>query len=313
MVSYLIRRLLQAILVAALVTLFTFFFVQLFPGGPVRAILGSRATPAQLAYYSRIYGFNQPFYVQYAKWVWQLLQGNLGYSVKLNQTVSNLLATTLPKSVMLVVLGLVVSLIFGIPLGVYQAVRRNSIGDHLLTGVAFLGYATPTFLIALLMVEWFSVDVHLFPPFVPGSGSVFAMLADPRALVLPVTSYAFGLYAWWSQYLRSAMIENLVQEYVRTARAKGASERRVVWRHVFRNSLIAVVTLIGLSIPAVVAGDLFIEVVFNYPGAGLAFYTAALNDDVQTLLGFTIVATVATIAGNLLADIGYMFLDPRVR
>lgn len=313
MVSYLIRRILQAILVTVLVLLFSFLLVRLFPGGPVRALLGQRASPAQLAYYNRLYGFNQPFYVQFGKWVWQLLQGNLGYSVKLNQTVASLLAQTLPKTVLLVTLGLLVSLVFGIPLGVYQAARRNTTGDHVLTGVAFLGYATPTYLIALYLVAWFAVDTHVFPPFAPQTNSISGVLADPRALVLPVFSYAFGLYASWSQFMRSSVLENLVQDYVRTARAKGASEYRVLWGHVFRNSMITIVTLIGLSVPTLVSGALFIEVIFNYPGAGLAFYQAALNDDVATLLGFTIVATAATIIGNLLADIGYAMLDPRVR
>lgn len=313
MTGYLIRRFLQAIFVTALVTLITFLFVQLFPGGPVRALLGARATPAQVAYFNRLYGFNQPFYIQYLKWVWQLLHGNLGYSVKLNETVTSLLGSTLPMTIMLVTLGLAVSLIFGLPLGIYQAVRRNTTGDHLLTGVAFIGYATPTFLLGLLLIEWFAVYTHLFPPFLPQTYSPLAILADPRALVLPVTSYAFGLYAIWSQYMRSAVIENMVQDYVRTAWAKGASERQVVLGHVFRNSLITIVTLLGLSVPTIVSGDLFIEVVFNYPGAGLAFYQAALADDVPTLLGFTIVATVATVVGNLLADIGYAVLDPRVR
>jgi peptide/nickel transport system permease protein len=312
-VSYLIRRILQAILITALVSLLTFLFVQLFPGGPVRALLGPRASITQLAYYNHLYGFNRPFYIQYFKWVWQLLHGNLGYSIKLNQTVSSLLSDTLPKTIILAGLGLVVSVIFGVPLGMYQAVRRNSIGDHALTGVAFLGYATPTFLIALMLVAWFSIDVHLFPPFAPQTNSFGGVLADPRALVLPVIAYAFGLYASWSQFMRSSVLENLVQDYVRTALAKGASERRMLWGHVFRNSSTAVVTLLGLSVPTLVSGALFIEVTFNYPGAGLAFYQAALNDDVPTLLGFTIVATIATVIGNLLADVGYAMLDPRVR
>ena len=201
MVSYLIRRVLQAILVTALVTLFSFLLVRLFPGGPVRALLGQRASPAQLAYYNRLYGFDQPFYIQFGKWVWQLLQGNLGYSVKLNQTVDSLLATTLPKTILLVALGLLVSLVFGIPLGLYQAAKRNSVGDHVLSGIAFLGYAAPTYLLALYLVAWFAIDVHVFPPFAPQTNSLGGVLGDPQALVLPVVSYAFGLYASWSQFM----------------------------------------------------------------------------------------------------------------
>jgi peptide/nickel transport system permease protein len=313
MTGFLIRRTLQALLVVFLVTVFTLFLVHLFPGGPIKALLGPRATTQQVAYYNQLYGFDQPFYVQYIKWVGQLLHGNLGYSFKLNQTVTSLIAQDLPKTVILVLLGTVVSLLFGIPLGLYQAVKRYTTGDYILTGISFLGYATPTFFVGILLVEWFSIDIHLFPPFAPQGTTVAQILSQPKALVLPVIAYSFVLYALWSRYMRSSVMDNLVQDYVRTARAKGASERRVLWGHVFRNSLMSIITLLGLSLPTLVAGAIFIEVVFNYPGMGLAFYNAALNVDYQVLLGFTLIATLATILGNLLADVSYAVLDPRVR
>jgi peptide/nickel transport system permease protein len=313
MTKFLIRRILQALLVLFLVTVFTLALVHLFPGGPVRALLGPRATPGQVAHYNQMYGFDKPFYVQYIKWVGQILHGNLGFSLKLNQSVTSLIAQDLPKTILLVALGTVVSLAFGIPLGLYQAAKRYTAGDYILTGVSFLGYATPTFFVGLLLVEWFAIDIHLFPPFAPQGSSIGAVLSDPQALVLPVISYAFVLYALWSRYMRSSVMDNLVQDYVRTARAKGASERRVLWVHIFRNSLVSIVTLLGLSLPTLVAGAIFIEVVFNYPGMGLAFFNAALQVDYQVLLGFTLLATLATIIGNLLADVGYALLDPRVR
>ena len=161
---------------------------------------------------------------------------------------------------------------------------------------------------------WFGVakvGLELFTS--AGPDAVLSILADPRALVLPVVTYAFLLYALWSRYMRSSVLDNLVQDYVRTARAKGASERRVVWGHVFRNSLVSIVTLLGLSLPTMVTGAILIEVVFNYAGMGLAFYQAALNNDFNVLLAFTVLVTTATILGNLLADIGYAVLDPRVR
>jgi len=312
-IGYLIRRLGQSVIVLFFVTVITLGLVHLFPGGPIRGLLGPRATTQQIAYYNHLYGFDQPFYVQYLKWAGQLFQGNLGFSVHLNQSVASLIAQDLPKTIVLVLLGTIVSLLFGIPLGVYQAVKRYTAGDYVLTGISFLGYATPTFFFGLLLVSWFSIDVHLFPPFAPQSTSVLSILGDPRALVMPVIAYAFLLYALWSRYMRSSVMDNLVQDYVRTARAKGASERRVLWGHVFRNSLTSIVTLLGLSVPTLVAGAIFIEVVFNYPGMGLAFYTAAENVDYQVLLGITLLATLATIIGNLLADIGYALLDPRVR
>lgn len=313
MVGYLIRRIGQAIIVLFIVTVVTLALVHLFPGGPIPAMLGSRATPAQVAYYNHLYGFDQPFYVQYIKWVGQILQGNFGFSAKLNISVAALIAQDLPKTIVLVALGTIVSLAFGIPLGMYQAVHRYTAGDYVLTGVAFLGYATPTFFVSLLLVEWFAVDTHIFPAFAPQSSSVLGVLSQPQALVLPVIAYAFVLFALWSRYMRSSVMDNLVQDYVRTARAKGAGERRVLWGHIFRNSLISIVTLLGLSLPTLVAGAIFVEVVFNYPGMGLAFYNAATSVDYQVLLGFTVLATVVTILGNLLADISYAMLDPRVR
>lgn len=313
MTGFLIRRILQALLVIFLVTVFTLALVHLFPGGPIRSLLGPRATPEQVAHYNQLYGFDQPFYVQYIKWLGQLVHGNLGYSAKLNQSVTSLIAQDLPKTIVLVGIGTVVSLLFGIPLGLYQAVKRYTVGDYVLTGVSFLGYATPTFFVGLLLIEWFAINIHLFPPFAPQGSTIPEILSQPRALVLPVAAYSFVLYALWSRYMRSSVMDNLVQDYVRTARAKGASERRVLWGHIFRNSLISIVTLLGLSLPTLVAGAIFIEVVFNYPGMGLAFYNAALNVDYQVLLGFTLVATLATIAGNILADVGYAVLDPRVR
>jgi len=312
-IGYLIRRVGQAVIVMFIVTVFTLGLVHLFPGGPVRALLGPRATFQQIAYYNNLYGFNKPFYEQYVKWVGQILQGNLGFSVKLNQSVASLIAQDLPKTIVLVLLGTIVSLVFGIPLGIYQAVHRYTAGDYVLTGISFLGYATPTFFLGILLVSWFSVDIHLFPPFAPNSSSVLTILSQPRALVMPVVAYAFLLYALWSRYMRSSVMDNLVQDYVRTARAKGASERRVLWGHVFRNSLTSIVTLLGLSLPTLVAGAIFIEYVFNYPGMGLAFYNAATNNDYQVMLGFTLLATAATILGNLLADVCYALLDPRVR
>jgi peptide/nickel transport system permease protein len=312
-VGYLVRRVGQSIIVLFFVTVFTLFLVHLFPGGPIRALLGPKATPTQVAFYNNLYGFNKPFYVQYIKWVGQLLSGNLGYSPKLNLTVAAEIGQDLPKTVVLVVLGLGVSLLVGVPLGIYQAVRRNSVGDYILTGISFLGYSTPTFFVGLILVDWFAVDTHIFPAFAPQSSSVLTILSQPRALILPVVSYGFVLYALWSRFMRSSTMDSMVQDYVRTARAKGASERRVIWGHVFRNSLVSIVTLLGLSLPVLVSGAIFVEVVFNYPGMGLAFYQAALNVDYETLLGFTVLATLAMIIGNLLADIGYAVLDPRVR
>jgi peptide/nickel transport system permease protein len=312
-VGFLIRRVGQAIFVLILVTAATLGLVHLFPGGPVRALLGSRSNPFLQNYYNHLYGFDKPFWEQYVKWVWQILQGNLGFSDKLNLPVSTLIAQDLPRTATLAVLGLFFSLLFGIPLGVYQAVRRNSVGDYVLTGISFLGYSTPTFFLGIVLVDWFAVDTHILPAFAPQAATWGGIISDPKALILPVFTYAFTFYAIWSRYMRSSVLDSLIQDYVRTARAKGAGEMRVIWVHVFRNSLVTIVTLLGLSLPALVGGAILIEVVFNFPGMGLAFYQAALNNDFNVLLGLTLLATLATVVGNLLADVGYALLDPRVR
>jgi peptide/nickel transport system permease protein len=312
-VGFLIRRILQAIIVTVFVTIVTFLLLHLLPGGPVRAMLGPRASPAMVAHFNRLYGYDQPWFVQFLKYCWQLLHGNLGYSVKLNATVASQIGQDLPKTVILIALGTILSLIVGIPLGIYQAVKRYTAGDYILTGVSFIGYATPTFFFGLLLIGWFSDELHLFPSAAPQGTTVWQILSQPDALVLPVLCYAFLGYAGWSRYMRSSVMDNLVQDYVRTARAKGASESRVLWGHIFRNSLVTIITLLGLTLPDLVGGAVIVEDVFNYPGMGLLFFNAAGNYDYQMLLGITLIGTIATILGNLLADIGYAALDPRVR
>jgi peptide/nickel transport system permease protein len=311
--GYLIRRLLQTIFVTIIVTIITFALLHAVPGGEVRAVLGLRATKAEIANYSRQWGFDQPVYVQYGKWIWQLLHGNFGYDLKQNAPVSTLLWSVLPRTFVLAFIGTGVGLLIGIPLGIFQAVRRYSAIDNVVTGIGFIGYGSPTFFVGLLLVQWFAVDLHIFPAFAPQASSIGGILSDPVALVLPVATYAFVAFALWSRFMRSSVMDNIVQDYVRTARSKGASERRVLWGHIFRNSLISIVTLLGLQLPVVIGGSIFIEYVFNYPGMGLAFFNAAVGTDIQFMLAVTVLTTLITIVGNLLADIGYAMLDPRVR
>ncbi|MGO8955746.1 MAG: ABC transporter permease, partial [Streptosporangiaceae bacterium] len=311
--GYVIRRVIQTIIVTLIVTAVTFVLLHLLPGGEVQALLGVHATRAEIALYDRLLGFNRPVYVQYGKWLWALLHGHLGFDQYSNAPVSTLIAQALPRTIILIALGLAASLLIGIPLGMYQALRRYSVVDHLLTGVAFIGYGAPDFFIGILLVTWFAEDLHWLPPFAPQGTSVGAILSDPVALILPVATFAFGEFAAWSRFMRSSVLDNVVQDYVRTARAKGAGGSRVLWGHIFRNSLVTIVTLLGLTLPFLVGGDVFIEVVFNYPGMGLMFFQAALNADYPLMLAITLITTLLTILGNLLADIGYAALDPRVR
>jgi peptide/nickel transport system permease protein len=311
--GYLIRRVIQTIIVTLIVTIITFLLLHLVPGGEVRAVLGIKATPLEIKTFSKEWGFDQPLYVQYGKWLWQLLHGNFGFDLKYNAPVSTLLATYLPRTLVLAIIGSGVGLLIGVPLGIWQAVRRYTVVDHVVTGFAFIGYGSPTFFVGLMLVQWFAIDLHIFPSQAPQATSLGGILSDPIALILPVATYAFVAFALWSRFMRSSVLDNIVQDYVRTARAKGASERRVLWGHIFRNSLITIVTLLGLQLPVIIGGSIFIEYVFNYPGMGLLFYNAATQTDIQLMLAITVLTTILTIVGNLLADIGYAMLDPRVR
>jgi len=307
--GYLIRRFLQTIVVTILVTVGTFSLLHAIPGGEIRAILGVRATPAMIASTAKQWGFDQPLYVQYSKWLWQLLHGNFGYDISVHAPVTTLMVPAAVRTIVLAVTGTLLGLVVGIPLGIYQAVHRYTAVDNVATGISFIGYGAPTFFVGLLLINWFSVEVHLFPLY----NNANPLLSQPTALVLPVITYGFVAFALWSRFMRSSVMDNIIQDYVRTARSKGASERRVIWGHVFRNSLIPVVTLLGLSLPAILSGAVAIEVVFNYPGMGLLFVQSALSTDIQMMLAITVLTTLLTIVGNLLADVAYAVLDPRVR
>ncbi len=313
MTAYIIRRLIQAVIVVFGVTIIVFIILHLLPGGPARALLGPRATPQAIHQFIVQNGYNLPLPVQYGRYVWHLLQGNLGYSYHYNQTVNSLLAQDLPKSALLVGLSYIVALVIAVPLGILQAIRRNKPIDYTVTGAAFIGYSMPVFWLAFLLILGFAISFHLLPPEGPQGGTVGAVLQQPLGLVLPVATLAIVTVALFSRFMRSAAIENMVQDYVRTARAKGVSEFSVLFRHVLRNSLIPIITLIGLSLPATLSGAVVTESVFNYPGMGLLFWTSAQNKDFPVLLGFTVVVGAATVVGSLLADILYAVADPRVR
>jgi peptide/nickel transport system permease protein len=312
MIAYIIRRLIQAAVVVFGVTIIVFVLIHLLPGGP-RALLGPRASPQQIHAFLEANGYNRPIFVQYGSYISHLVQGNLGYSYHYNQTVASLLTQALPKSALLVGLSIVVALLIAIPLGILQAVRRNRPVDYALTAASFVGYSMPTFWLGVLLIVLFSVTFHIFPPEAPLGATVGAVLTQPVALVLPVATLSIVTVALFSRYMRSSAIENLVQDYIRTARAKGVSERGIIFRHLLRNSVLPIITLLGLSLPATLSGALVTESVFNYPGMGLLFWTAATSHDYPTLMGFTVVVGVATVIGSLLADVLYAIVDPRIR
>ncbi|HEY4008176.1 MAG TPA: ABC transporter permease [Pseudonocardia sp.] len=313
MTAFLLRRLLQAVVVVLLVTVIVFILLHLLPGGPARAQLGPRATPIAIADFNHRMGYDRPLPVQYGSWLGQLVTGNLGFSVKFNQSVTSLIAERLPKTLLLTVLSTVLALVVAIPLGMVQAVRRNQASDYAITFWAFVFYATPPFFLGVVLIVVFSVYLPILPAEAPQSSSLGVILSQPAGLILPVLTLALLTIAQFSRYMRSSAIENLAEDYVRTARAKGAGERTVLVRHVLPNSLIPIATLLGLSLPTIFSGALITEAVFNFPGMGQLFWTAAHTQDYPIMLGITVLVGVATVLGSLLADLAYAALDPRVR
>jgi peptide/nickel transport system permease protein len=313
MTGFIIRRLIQAVIVTLGVTLITFVLEHALPGSIARDILGNRANAQAIAQFNHQNHLNQSVFAQYWYFLVQLVHGNLGFSYQYNRTVDSLLKADLPRDLVLGGISLILSLIIAVPVGIAQAIKRNRAVDYVGTGVSFVLYSMPQYAIALLLIELLAINFHVFPSEAPQSGAVGGLFSDPQGLVLPILSLTLVTYAQFSRYMRSSAIDTLAQDYMRTARAKGLPERLVLWRHLLRNSLIAVVTLVGLSIPTVLTGTLIIEQVFNYPGAGLEYFTAALRNDYEVMLGITVLVGVITVVGNLIADIGYAILDPRIR
>jgi peptide/nickel transport system permease protein len=311
---YLVRRLGQAVIVLVGVTFLVFLLAHIVPGGEARAALGVRATPGQIASFNQLNGFDLPLWDQVYRWFEGLVTHfNLGYSYKANSPVKDLIFARLPKTLVLLGISTVFALVVAVPLGVLQVVRRNKPIDYLLTGISFVLYAMPVFLLGTLLILYFAIDVHWFSTEAPQSNTVSGILADPRAWVLPVITLAAITIASFSRYMRSSLMEAMAEDYVRTARAKGAGRSRVLFRHAMRNALIPIITLLGLSLPGIVGGAIITETLFNWPGMGLLTYNAAFNDDVPLLLGTTLVIAIATIIGSLLADVLYAVVDPRVR
>ncbi len=313
MVWFLARRLAQALVVILGVVLIVFALSQLIPGGEARAVLGPKATPLTIAHFNRQNGLDEPLWVQFWHYLLGLPQLHLGYSYARNQGVWPLIKETLPKTILLVGLSTLLALVVAIPLGIVQAVRRNHVVDHALTTASFVLYAVPPFLLGTLLIVWLGFDLKWFPATAVNTDSFSTILTTPRALVLPVLTLSAITIASFSRYMRSSMLDALTEDYIRTARAKGASERRVLYGHALRNALLPIITLLGLTLPAIFGGAVVVETLFNYPGMGLLTVNAATQSDIPLILGTTLVATVATVLGSLLADLCYALVDPRIR
>ncbi len=315
MTRLIVHRLAQAVPTMIGITMLTFVLLHAIPGGPAEVMLGERATPALLAQVDRAFGLNQPLPVQYLTWLGHVARGDFGYAYTYHATVTSLILTALPRTLMLVALAILLSHLFAIVLGVVQTVLSGTWFDYGLNVALYFLYAMPGFWLAMLAVQVVAIQLQILPASGISSGfTTHPALGDYlRHLVLPDAVLILGTVAGWTRYMRNAMADTMAEDYIRTARAKGASEARVLIHHALKNSLRSLVTLAGLSLPALFAGALIIEMVFNYPGMGLLFWTAAQNRDYPILLGITVMVGGLTILGNLLADVAYALLDPRIQ
>jgi peptide/nickel transport system permease protein len=317
MSAYLSRRAASSIVILIGISLLTFGMLHLIGGPPGRAVLGLKASPAAVASFNKTHGYDDAFFVQYWNYMVQVVQGNLGYSYKTNETVDTLLAQKAPISVYLSGLALVFSIAIAVPVGIYQAVKRNTLGDNVVTAGAFVTYSMPVFLLGLLLIQIFAITFPIFPvgasAAVSQNSSIVGAVEDPRAMVLPVLTLTLVSVAGYSRYMRSSAIDALGQDYIKAARAKGLPERLVLWRHLVRNACLPMVTLIGLSIPILLAGNLITENVFNYPGLGIMFFQALVQFDYPVLLAYTLIGGVLTVVGNFIADVALTVADPRIR
>jgi len=313
MITYLVRRLVTSLVVVIGVSIFIFVLLHAAYPSPARAVLGLRANGAAVAAWNKANGYDDPVFVQYLHYVNNLLHGNLGYSYVENQSVLALLKERAPRSIYLSGISLVISILIALPLGIFQAVKRNSIGDNVATSAAFILYSMPVFFLGLILIQVFSLSFPIFSFEASQSNSLWSIIGDWNAMTLPIATLVFVTVAAFSRYMRSASMDVLAQDYIKVARAKGLPERLVLSRHLVRNASLPMVTLVGLSLPVLLAGNLITEQLFNYPGLGLLFFTSLVKVDYPTMLAYTLAGAVLVVVGNLIADIALTVADPRIR
>jgi peptide/nickel transport system permease protein len=306
-----LRRLALMLPVAFMVTVGVFFLIHLTPGDPALIVLGEDRSPQAIARVHQELGLDKPLYVQYVIWLGRVVHGDFGRSITTNQPVAIDIAERLPATIELGVVALLWSLIVAIPLGTIAAVRRGSIADHIATGISVAGVSIPNFFIGIVLIFFLSVTLRIFP-----FGGFVPFTQDPlenlRHIVLPAIALGTAGAAINMRFTRSAMIEVLNQDYVRTARAKGASWRRVVFVHALKNALIPVVTIVGLQIGGIIEGAVVTETVFTWPGVGRLAVESIFNRDYTVVQGIVLLAAFSYMAANLLVDLVYAWLDPRI-
>lgn len=318
MAGYVARRLLQAIPILFGVAVISFSLVYLAPGDPIDRFRTPTIRPEQLEGLIRLYGLDRPLHEQFWSWLTTYVQvwrtEAWGYSFLDGQPVLHKIAERIPATLLLGGTALAVTVVVAIPLGILAAVRQYSWADRIITSLATVGYAIPSFLLGLYLLFFGGVVLGAFPLF--GMES-FGREGDPIDiawhLVLPVASLAIQQVAGWSRYVRASMLEVLHQDFVRTAKAKGLPGRRVTFKHALRNALIPIITLVGLTIPSLLGGAAITEAIFTWPGVGLMGVEAVAQRDYPVVLAFVMIGGIGVILGNLVADIAYAVADPRIK
>ncbi|AXU95847.1 MAG TPA: ABC transporter permease [Erwinia persicina] len=312
--SFLLRRLIGVIPVIIGLSLIVFLLMAMIPGNPAQALLGAFATPENVARVSAELGLDKPLWQQYFIWVNNLLHGDFGRSYVLNRPVIDEVLERLNATLLLGGCALLLSVVFGLLAGVTSAVRQFGWGDRIITLLVLIGISLPSFLIGLLMIMLFAVSLRWFPASgmfaIYGGGDVLDLL---HHLTLPAITLAIVATGVIARLTRTAMLEVLRQDYIRTARAKGVSERRVIWRHAFRVALVSVIPAIGIQAGFVLGGAVYIETVFQWPGLGAMLVKAVSTRDLLLVQGGVLVAAIAYVLINLLTDIVQACLDPRVK
>ena len=313
MARYILKRLLIAIPVFIGVTVIDYFMMSL-AGNPLSMIQGAHVSKAALAARSAQLGLNKPVIVQYFTWLTQVMGGNFGESIKYRQPVGGMIATHLGPTLLLMGVSFVISMLIALPAGVYSAAHQNQKRDYILMGLSYLGNSVPSFFLALILIYFFTVRLN----WLPSSG--MTTLGDAQSvgdivihMIMPVLVLAISMVGTNIRYIRSAVLEILQQDYLRTARAKGIGRFKVIGKHALRNALIPVITVLGMEIPVIFGGAIIIEQIFSWPGLGLLTMSAILNRDYPVIMGVSLVAALVVLLGNLLTDILYAVVDPTIQ
>jgi peptide/nickel transport system permease protein len=315
MTRYVIRRVLGAIPLLLGISFLVFMLVNATPGNPFQELILNPGTrPADVQALKEAYGLDKPLPVRYFIWLGNVVKGDFGSSLKNYTSVRELVMSRLPNTLKLTVAAFCLALLFSIPVGVYSAVRRNSVFDYVATVASVAGVSIPTFWFGLMLILLFAVQLGWFPTggVVPTKGDA-GFLVQLKHLILPAFVLAITEIAGWTRYIRGQMLEVIRQDYIRTAHAKGLRERLVIFRHALRNALLPLVTLFGLTIPTFFSGALITETIFAWPGIGLLTFESAVARDYPVILGTVMFSAFLVIIGNLLSDIGYSLLDPRIK